>query len=507
MENKKNFFQKLVQNNNSDIYIWKMNIVDLYRIHRVSFLSEDDFENSNFNEQVEIAINDTFEAKQRDESPERVRSISKYINSDLWIFPNSIILGNLKWCDWLKFIENHDNGFFELELNIKSELDKLFVIDWQHRLKWVALNYYDNILVKLEEYFLNDSEKIFNLNSIKKISLPIKKIDSIIDFIEKNSDDNIIKIIKWEKKFELIVVIINELSNSKMIEIFTDINWLVKPLKSNIIRFNYWYFTNKRPPDFDLLNISVNIWKLLTENRYSPLYWLIKMPYPSTHYKENLNWYSQLSLSAFCQRFEERWKIDIKNYKFYNKALWLFIYHRFLSWEINQKLPIDEKSIIESINFLFFIFSYTYAQIKNTFDFWIESELKKYNNVEKKDFKFISSTSNELYFYIIENILLIIINKNNFDIDNIIKFNKESIKSNINEVFPILKQSIINIFNKNKYFLKWTQDWSWWDKSRKIVKSFEKDLKDNSKENLELDTLENIKVNFDDKIKQYYKKE
>ncbi|HBY75408.1 TPA: hypothetical protein DEG21_06275 [Patescibacteria group bacterium] len=61
-------------------------------MYKISFLKEEDFENVSIKEQVEIATNYNFEAKQRDESPKRIKNISKYIETDLGIFPNAIIL-------------------------------------------------------------------------------------------------------------------------------------------------------------------------------------------------------------------------------------------------------------------------------------------------------------------------------------------------------------------------------------------------------------------------------
>lgn len=204
------------------------------------------------------------------------------------------------------------------------------------------------------------------------------------------------------------------------------------------------------------------------------------MPYKFSHYENNLKWYSQVSLSAFCQRFEERWKIDIKKYDFYFKSIWLFVYHRYLYWDINQKFPINEKSIIESINFLFLIFSYSYIEIKNIFDKWVQDNFDKYkegnSNLNIKDFKFISSTSNELYFYIINYLLVFIISDNWFDIDNILKFDKSKIKTEINKHFLNIKEALDNTYVKNSYFLKWKQEWTWQSASSKIVNLFKNEL-------------------------------
>lgn len=463
------------QKSEYDIYIGKMDIENLYNIHRISYIKEEDFNDLSKDWKIESAVNLNFEAKQRDESPKRIKSIAKYIDTDLWIFPNAIILWNVEWNKWLTFIENNQNNFFELSLSLKNEDEKLFVIDWQHRLKWAALNYYSNVLLKIKEYFINDRIEILDLNKIDKITNPIDKVNEIKKFYHKNKTKEITNIVEKLDVYELPIVIIDKISNSKIIEIFTDINGLVVPLTSNHIRFNYWFFTNKQPPKFDLLNISVNLCKLLNDNKKSALYGLVKMPYKVSYYENNLKWYSQVSLSAFCQRFEERWKLDIKKdkseYDFYNKTLWIFIYHQYLTWNINQKLPINESSIIESINFLFLIFSYSYIEIKNIFDIWIENKIKKEGEFEK-DFKFLSSTSNELYFFVIEYLLVLLILEYDYNIDKVFNLSKTEIEESIHNSFKKIKVALENTFEENKFFKKGTQLWTWQSASSKVIKYF-----------------------------------
>lgn len=171
---RKLIFQKLNQKNNYEIFIWKINIKDLYNIHRISFLNERDFNDLTEEEKIDTAININFEAKQRDESPKRIISISKYIDIDLWIFPNAIILWNIEWKKWVFFNKIKEYDLYELKINeIKNE-DKLFVIDWQHRLKWIALNYYLEIITILKEYYIDDLDNNKELKRIEKISSPVK---------------------------------------------------------------------------------------------------------------------------------------------------------------------------------------------------------------------------------------------------------------------------------------------------------------------------------------------
>lgn len=478
------FFIKVNQNIDFNMYVWKINILDLYNIHEVQPINEK-------SEMIETEnpkdfLNNWLIA-QRKENLIRISDISKYVSS--WVVPNSIILWNEKGEKWITF-EEQENWFFKLVIkNNLNEKEKLFVIDGQHRLKWAALNLYNQILKRLIIKY-NNNEELSELLNIEKIKYYFEKIERIKEFINKN---NLHDITKEVNIIEFSVVILDNISNDKIVEIFTDINSSQKSLDSNIYRYYYWRFTTKYP----YFNISVNIAKLLNEHKDSPLFSLIKMPYDVDFYEQNLKWQSRVWVWAFCERFN--WVSEIININFwiekidfFKKPLWIFINYNLIIWK--DKIVISDDSIIQSIKFLFVFMLYTYKEISFLYDSLLEKEewINKQSNDYKK-YKFIDSTTNELYFDIIKILIIYLIQDNNFNIEKIYLLTKEEIEKSVKTNFQKIKPALIYIYEQNHNFKRWEILWTWWAKSAKIIKDFEKQLVDINNDYI-LEFNKNIKI-------------
>lgn len=469
------YFIKINQNIDFDMYVWKMNILDLFDIHEVKPITEDSDSLSD-----EILAKDFLNnvlVAQRNEKTSRIKEIANYVSE--WVIPNSIILGNLEWEKGIEF-KSIENWLFKLIINDNlSDSEKLFVIDWQHRLKWAALYTYSKILSwLLSNKKNNDINLIKDLNIINSKNNYLEKISWIKNIIiNYNLDKFYNDILSNINILEFSVVILNKITNKKIVEIFTDINSHQKPLDSNIYRYYYWRFTTK----FPYLNVSVNIAKLLNENEKSSLHWLIKMPYKVKYYENNLKWLSKVWVWAFCERFN--WiseikdiDLNLKNINFFKKPLWIFINHNLLNW--NDKIIISDKSIISSIRFLFIFFTYSYNEINNLY--YSNQEIIKLDKDSKeyRNYKFIDSTTNELYFNVIKHLIILTIIDYNYNIDNIFNLSKDNIKKSVSENFLKIKEALIFIYKENKYFKKWEIVWTWWAKSSKIIKEFENKIDD-----------------------------
>ncbi|NUJ97990.1 hypothetical protein HGA92_04360 [Candidatus Gracilibacteria bacterium] len=478
------------QNIDFNMYVGKINILDLYEIHEVQPINENaekiDTENP------KDFLNNGLIA-QRKENAIRISDISKYVSNG--VVPNSIILGNEKGEKGIIF-EEQDNGFYKLIIkNSLNEKEKLFVIDGQHRLKGAALNLYNQILKKLIIKYDNNSEELKELLIIEKVKKYFEKIEKIKFFIEKNNLNDVFKEVNI---IEFSVVILDNISNDKIVEIFTDINSSQKPLDSNIYRYYYGRFTTKYP----YFNISVNIAKLLNEHKDSPLFSLIKMPYDVDFYKENLKGYSRVGVGAFCERFNgvseiNNINIGIEKIDFYKKPLGIFINYNLIKG--NDKIVISEDSIINSIKFLFSFMIYSYKEIYELYISLLKDIGIGIKNEEFKNYKFIDSTTNELYFDIIRLLLIFLIVDLNYNIENILKLSKDDLKKSINTNFDKIKNGLIYIYKENKYFKRGEIVGTGWAKSTKIIKEFEKKV--------EIINEKSFILEFNNSIINYLKKD
>lgn len=482
------YFIKVNQNIDFNMYVGKINILDLYEIHEVDPINEKD--EGIDTENPKDFLNNWL-LVQRNERKDRITEISNYVSE--WVIPNSIILWNEKNNSWIDF-KLIDNWLYKLEIKEKlNKKEKLFVIDGQHRLKWAALYTYKIILKKILKNNIDNEQLYKKLLSIEKIKNYFDKIEKIKKVISDNDlyeiyNDKDINIIDFS------VVILDNLSTDKIVEIFTDINSSQKPLDSNIYRYYYWRFTTK----FPYLNISVNIAKLLNENKNSSLYGLFKMPYVVKYYEENLKWFSRVWVWAFCERFN--WVSEIKNIDLYDfdnnyfkKSLGIFINHNLLNW--TDKIIISDNSIVKSIKILFTFMIYSYGEINNLYiellkNEWITKESENYNR-----YKFIDSTTNELYFNVIRYLVIFFIKDYKYNIEEIFNLSKDEIKKSIQKNFINVKESLKYIYIKYDYFKKWENQWTGQAKSNKVIKEFEKRIdiinSDFSKE-------------FNRNIKEYY---
>ncbi|HBY75409.1 TPA: hypothetical protein DEG21_06280 [Patescibacteria group bacterium] len=100
-------------------------------------------------------------------------------------------------------------------------------------------------------------------------------------------------------------------------------------------------------------------------------------------------------------------------------------------------------------------------EAKNIFDIGVLKYIKdaeiskkeeKFLNI--KNYKFIDSTSNELYFYLIDYIIKVVIQANDFDIEKIFKLDKTQIKKEVSSAFKYFEKSLVHIYESNQYFIK-----------------------------------------------------
>lgn len=439
----------------------------------LSLKSQDSIENHEF-----LEINDRI-LVQREKIPSKIKEIAKYLDEDLWFFPNSIIFWVEK-NDWLKVefnpLEWFDGNLYTL--SFKNNDDKiLFIIDGQHRIEWAFRKYYNKLILHIKAILEanEDTENLDKLNVIltkKSEDINVSatsSIEQLAKFVEEKYSNYIFENKLNRFKMNFSIVIFHKITKSKMIEIFTDINSSSTRLNTNLTRYFYGRFTSKKP----FLKIAVNVWKFLNEGKSSPLYGYIKMPYKF----EDDNPLSQVSISAFCQRLQEfslldlAWKKRLDKINFYMKPFWLVLFHEFINnFDIenylNWKLYTRE-SIEESTTFLFRFLAYSFNNFKDLF--------LAHKNSDKG--KFIDSSTIELYMYIAQEIFA------NFlldwiEINNLIKEwvdKKNKLKNRINVEFnKNFSKPLLRTFQRYDFFIKWSKKntWTWWWKSSEIVSSF-----------------------------------
>lgn len=417
------------------IFMTKMNIFDLKDYVYVKRIDEDYkklkestawikiFSEMSWTDWSEVSNNRLREV-QRKLKNSKIKWITKYIEDDLWIFPSSVLLW-VKEDDNFLQVKNNGNDIYDITF---SKWKGFFIIDWQHRIFWI-LKYIEE---KIEENFNVSVDSKYEIS--RRIELLLKKIweKAAKNFINENV-------------FELPLVIMYEIKVATMVELFADINVSASKLEPDFSTYIYWVWTNK---DIER-KIFVIIWEKLNNDKMSPLYDRIKLPYSITDKK-----YSKISINPFYTNSSKMLTLSdrIQKDKYFFNPFNLLLDNFIKDSEFTDYKSPETLSFL--INGLIIIYHWTYTKIKEVY--WDN----RYNNEE---YKFISSSNHFMYLYIIKIITIKLYLQSKNDDIFIEFFSNSTILDSINNIFDEeIKENLEKVYEDYEYFREWSLKWTGW---------------------------------------------